>query len=232
MRSLALLALAAALPLLAKDPLRTVQVVTSEQVDLSKGGTVRIVGSTGQLDVEGWDRPEVEITLAKSTWSRNTPQAADAAKGLLNHFRVKEDHNASGELTITTVYPSWNPITRPHHGKNGVSLQYTIKVPRDAHVVIRHDYGDIRLAGLTGAIEAGTHEGDIELRLPEANPYTIDAKCHFGGVYSDFDGGHRGRDIVGEAFAHNAESSAPHAVLRVGIGGIQILKLPAVATTP
>jgi hypothetical protein len=58
------------------------------------------------------------------------------------------------------------------------------------------------------------HAGDIQLRLPEANAYAIDARCKIGGVYSDFTGGH----------GAGASSPAIHAYLRVGVGGIQILK--------
>lgn len=97
---------------------------------------------------------------------------------------------------------------------------------------IHHDSGDVRLQGLTAAIEATLHAGDIELRLPEVNPYSIDAKCKIGGVYSDFTGDHRVRFAVGERFDHEAAPSAPHAFLRVDAGGIQILKIPAIATAP
>jgi len=154
------------------------------------------------------------------------------AMQLLNHVLVKNERKAAGEVAITTVLPSRNLITRPLRSKTDVSLQYVIKVPRDAHLVIHHDSGDVRLQGLTAAIEATLHAGDIELRLPEVNPYSIDAKCKIGGVYSDFTGDHRVRFAVGERFDHEAAPSAPHAFLRVDAGGIQILKIPAIATAP
>ncbi|SPF45364.1 exported hypothetical protein [Candidatus Sulfopaludibacter sp. SbA4] len=232
MRTLAIAVLALGLPLLAKAPLQETQIVTSEHTDLAPGGAVRVNGSMGQLDVEGWDQPQVEITLGKSTFRRGTPKGVEDAKQFLNRIQIKVERKSAGELLITTVLPSRNLITRPLRGMTDVSLQYVIKVPRDAHLVIHHDSGDIRLQGLTGPIEAGTHAGDIEMRLPEASPYTIDARCKVGGVYSDFAGDHRVRYAVGERYGHDAASSAPHAVLRVGVGGIQILKTPAVAAAP
>jgi len=232
MPRLALLVLAFVLPLLAKAPLQETQIITGEHTDLAPGGTVRVIGSMGQLDVEGWDQPQVEITLGRSTFRPGTPKGFEDAKQFLNHIQVKVERNSAGEVLISTLFPKRNLITRPLRGKTDVSLQYVIKVPRAAHLVIHHDSGDIRLQGLTGPIEAGTHAGDIEMRLPEASPYTIDARCKVGGVYSDFTGDHRVRYVVGERYGHDAASSAPHAVLRVGVGGIQILKTPAVAAAP
>jgi hypothetical protein len=232
MRRLAIIVLALGLPLLAKAPLQETQIVTGEHTDLAPGGTVRVIGSTGQLDVEGWDQPQVEITLSRSAFRPGTPQGIEDAKRLLNRIQAKVERNSAGEVLITTVLPSRNLITRPLRGRTDVSLQYVIKVPRDAHVVIHHDAGDIRLAGLTGPIEAAVHSGDIEMRLPEASPYTIDARCKIGGVYSDFTGSHRVREVVGERFDHDAAPAAPHAVLRVWVGGIQILRVPAGAMAP
>ena len=232
MRRLATMVLGLSLPLLAKAPLHGVQVTTTDHAELAPGGTVRISAAYGQLDVEGWDRPEVEVTVTRSVWRRDTPQGRKQATELLNHVVVKTERKAAGEVAITTVLPSRNLITRPLRSRTDVSLQYTIKAPRDAHLVIHHDSGDIRLEGVTGAIEATLHAGDIELRLPEANAYAIDAKCRIGGVYSDFTGDHRVKYAVGEQFGHEAASSAPHAFLRVDAGGIQILKIPAIAVAP
>ena len=226
------LSIAMALPLLAKAPLGEVQTVVSERIDAAPGGAVRVIGTTGELDVEGWDRPEVEVTVTKSTWRRNSPESVEAARRMLNRFRAKLERSQAGDILITAAYPSWNPITRPLRDRTAVSLQYVIKVPHRAHLVIRHESGDLRMEGLTGVIEASVLTGDIEWRVAEANPYAIDAKCRIGGVYSDFDGDHRAREVVGERFGHHADSSAQKAELRVGLGGIQILKVPAIAAAP
>src|SRR5579871_2708912 len=36
----------------------------TERVSFEPGGLIRIDGSDGTLNVEGWDRPEVEVTVA------------------------------------------------------------------------------------------------------------------------------------------------------------------------
>jgi len=232
MRKMATVFLGLALTLAAKAPLHEVQITTTDRADLGPGGTVRISGSYGQLDVEGWDQPRVEVTVTRSVWRSDTPRALDQAKLLLQRVAVKAERRDSGEVAITTVMPSRNLITRPLRDRTEINLEYTIRVPRDAHLVIHHGSGDIRLAGVTAAIEAVLHQGDIELRLPEANPHSIDAKCGIGGVYSDFAGEHRVRWLAGEDFENKAAPSAAHIYLRADVGGIQILKIPAIAMAP
>ena len=38
---------------------------TTEHVDFAAGGLIRINGSYGDLNVAGWDRPEIEVTVIK-----------------------------------------------------------------------------------------------------------------------------------------------------------------------
>ena len=220
------------LPLAAKAPEREVQVTTTDHAELAPGGTVRISGSYGELDVEGWDQAQVEVTATRVVWRSDRPHAIEQAKQLLGRVTVKAERNAADEVAIVTTLPPRNLITRPLRDRTEIDLEYAIKVPRNAHLVIHHTSGDVRLEGVTAAIEATVHAGDIELRLPESNPYSIDAKCRIGGVYSDFAGEHHTRWRVGENFEDKAAASAPRAYLRVDAGGIQILKRSAIAMAP
>jgi hypothetical protein len=224
LRCLSLTAVVLCLPLLAKVPLQPVQVTKTDHVEFAPGGTIRVSGSTGQLDVEGWDRPEVEITVAKSTYRGGSAKDREKATTFLDLFRVSAEKKGAGELVISTAYPS-RKITRLFRGKTDVNLEYHIKVPRDSHLVIRHDSGDVRLYDLTGEIDATSGEGDMVVLLPESGKYAIDAKCTVGGVYSDFAGNRGTPWAVGERFVEATPAPASRVYLRVGLGGIQILKM-------
>jgi hypothetical protein len=224
LRSLWLTAVALCLPLLAKVPLQPVLLTNTEHVEFAAGGTIRVSGSMGQLDVEGWDKPEVEITVAKSTYRSGTPKERDEATRELNLVRVVTERKSAGELVISTSYPS-RKFTRLFRGKTDVNLEYHIKVPRDSHLVIRHDCGDVRLYDLTGSIDATSRAGDMVVLLPASGQYSIDAKCKVGGVSSDFDGRHRTEYLLGERFGEPTPAPAGRVYLRVGLGGIQILKM-------
>src|SRR5579872_1372511 len=149
---LATLAFFLCLPLAAKTPLQEVQVTTTDRVDFAPGGTIHISGQMGELDVQGWDTPAVEITVTKSTWSGDTSKGKDQGAEILKRVQVKTEKKGNGELDIVTTFPSRNLLVRPLLGRTDVTMQYVIRVPRNSHVVVHQGTGDLRLEGLTGAI--------------------------------------------------------------------------------
>src|SRR5258708_3401078 len=114
------IAIGAMLPLLAGDGAKQpVQTTTSERVAFATGGLIRFDDSYGDLNVEGWDRPEVEIKVTKSLSRYYSPKQRENAVRLLERVRVTQQ--ASGaELTISTL---------PSKHRGGVMVEYQVHVP-------------------------------------------------------------------------------------------------------
>jgi hypothetical protein len=186
--------------LLADDGLREpVSVTNTEVVHFAPGGVVRVTELMGNLLVEGWDRPEVEITSTKSAQGK---QAAERLKDL----HVVAEPRSATELAISVARSTRS------HWSSSVSLELRIRVPSDSHLVIRHGRGMVSVSHVTGELEAVSRSGDIILMLPGPGPYAIDAKSKFGSVSSDF--------------ASGQTNSARRIFVRMGLGGIAIEKLP------
>src|SRR5665213_864354 len=206
--------LALGLPLWAGPPRQRVESVSTERVDFAPGGTIRIEGSTGELNVEGWDRPSVEVTVTRSAWSGD----ADRAKRDLDMIQVAKPAMAgAGELTIDTTHTRFPRAT----------VDYRIRVPRDSRLVIRHGIGDVVVYDVGGDIDATNRVGGIVLQLPASSQYAIDAKNKTGGeIYSDFAGTtHYNRLILSDSLRSGAPPATHRLYLRVGIGGIAIQKM-------
>src|ERR1700692_2041458 len=77
-------ALCITLPLSGEDGAKqSVQVTNTQWVNFAPGGTIRVNDSFDYLNVEGWDQPEVEITVIKSTERRyESPEREQAARRL------------------------------------------------------------------------------------------------------------------------------------------------------
>jgi len=219
MRRLLTFVVALSLPIVAKIPLQGTVVVTTEHVDAGATSTVTIDHSVGELDIQGWDQPQVEVTATKSVFR----ETKDEALRDLEKVHVKLA-NKDGGAEVTTVLPERNFFVRPFKARTDVVVQTVIRVPRGAHVVVRHESGDVRLRDVSGAIDASVHAGDLQLWMSDAKSYRIDAKCKVGGISSDFEGKFHDRFPAGDAFADASAASAPEARLRVGIGGIQVLR--------
>src|SRR5579862_8433001 len=153
--------------LLADDP-----VTNTRHADLPAGGAVLLKNSTGELTIEGWDQPGVEITTTKSG-----KRAADV--------KVSVTHDGN-DLVITTDFPRHGRfLPRPSVGARDFDLSYLIRVPRDAKVIVDHDAGEIHLAGLTGDIRATMNQGTITVRVSADSQYTVYAISRIGDVTSD-----------------------------------------------
>jgi hypothetical protein len=181
----------------------------AEHADLTPGGTVRLRNSTGELTVEGWDQPGVDITTVKSG------KRADDVKVAVSH--------EGGDLVIATTFPRHRRfLPRPSVGAREFELSYVIRIPRDAKLAIEHDAGEIHLEGLSGDIRATMNQGTITVRTPANAAYSVDAKSRVGDVSSDL-AGTKARIHLGHAMLSSA--SAAHGLyLRTGYGDVIILR--------
>jgi hypothetical protein len=211
----------------AEDELKqTVQIAKTEHVDFPSGGTVTLKNSIGEVTIEGWDQPGLDLTTVKSTKTEYASAEREKASHDLDRVKIGVERKGS-ELVITTVYPKHRrlPLSSPFHPGVNLDLDYLIKVPRDTRLVVDHDEGEIHLDDVAGDVRATTHQGTISLRLPEGARYSIDAKSDLGSVTCDFPGTTKGRLwFLGHRFTET--SQAPHKLyLRAGYGDIIILKI-------
>jgi hypothetical protein len=176
--------------------------------------------------VEGWDGPDIEITTIKSTRAAYPAHEREKASLELQKVLVAAERNGH-EVVITTDFHRHRgfPPSSPLGGATTFNLEYHIRVPREARLVIDHDVGEVNVDNLTGDIDVTLLQGEIMLHLPEEGRYTINAKSDFGGVRSDFPGQERRRLWLLGHRVVNQDSRSEHTLnLRVGHGDIIILK--------
>lgn len=226
-RTLALIGLGVSSLLIADDVTpQKVQVSKTDHMDFPASGVLRVNNSAGELTVEGWDRPEVEITTVKSTTMPYAPQDREKAVKELDSVHV-ETHREGNELVIETDFPGGRFRSGLFGGTAGFDLDYRIKVPTSTRLIVDHGVGEVHVEDLTGDIEIAVHEGEITLGLPEQARYAIHAKTNCGSIVSDFPGKENGRFwFIGHQVEHD-DSSAPHQLnLKISYGDIIILKTP------
>jgi len=181
-----------------------VQLVTTEHFDLAAGGLVRVMDSTGELNIEGWDRPDVEVTVTRL--NEADPGKKDQVTRELKRIEVTTKRQSDGELVITTKKPARSGLN--------IALDYRIRVPMGTRLAIRHKTGDVVIFNVGGDIDASAKLGGIVVQLPVPASYAIDAKKGIGTLYNDF---------AGEP---TAKDGTPHKIhLHVSIGGIEIQKV-------
>jgi len=196
------------------------EVSDTQRIDFPSGGTLRVRNSVGELTIEGWDQPGVEITTVKR--SLNTA-------GQLDRVRIAAARKGD-EIVVTTELPKHRILVRPFRGTSDFYLEYRIKAPRNARLTVDHDNGEVHISGVTGDIHTTDRMGQITLQLPAEGQYAIDAKSTLGTIDSDFPGNESRKLKFGHSFVHEASSSSQKLYLRIGFGDITILKTPRPVT--
>ncbi len=116
-------------------------------------GLIQLEQSYGDVDIQGWDRPEVEITTIRSTPRKPDNMGITAVK------------QGEDRLKITTDFPS---------RKSNSDLKYVIKAPAHARLVVHHDMGDVKVTNFMSDIEVTNRIGEIGLTLAEPESYSVE----------------------------------------------------------
>jgi len=205
---------------------------STQSLKFAPGGTIHVNSSYGFLTVEGWDEPEVQITVIKSTDSFYNPSQEKEAAQRFEQIQVAAERVSDKELSITTTVPvrrrAWAPPLKKR-AHLGITVEYKILVPRDSRLVVKHDNGYVWVSDLTGDVEVRSHTGDMIVALPDPGPYSINASTRVGSVSSDFTARNKSEFFFGTQYAYPSEASSRRVLLRMGRGSITILKGPAFA---
>ncbi|MGO4879510.1 MAG: hypothetical protein ACLP59_01655 [Bryobacteraceae bacterium] len=210
-----------------EGPKRSFEVSSTQHVAFAAGGVIRLQNSHGYLAVEGWDEPEVEIIVTKSTNGFYEPGQKDRATERLSLVSVST-RPTEKDVTISTVpgrkkllVVSW-PFTK----RRGVTAEYSIRVPRDSKLEVTQDNGYVWVSDVTGDIQVHSHTGDMIVMLPDPGPYAIDARTGMGTISSDFAGKGHKQLLVGTHFSYAGQTPKRRVDLRMGRGSISILNGP------
>jgi hypothetical protein len=232
LRTLIVMGLGAGPLLLAADlDLPKIQVEHTERMDFPAGGTLRLSNSLGEITIEGWDQPGVEITTFKSTKTEYRAGERDKAAQDLAQLRIEAERQGD-QVVITTKFPRRRGVPRSWlvGAAARVDVQYQIRVPRSARIIVDHNAGEVHVEDVAGDIHATTLQGVLLIHLPERGQYAIDAKTTLGSLVSDFPGVEKRVRLLGHRVVENTPAASQRIYLRSGYGDILILRRQAPPT--
>jgi hypothetical protein len=216
------------LVLAADGDLQKLQVEHTERMDFPAGGTLRLSNSIGEVTVEGWDEPGVEITTIKFAKMLYGAGERDKAAQDLAQLQIETERQGD-QVVITTKFPRRRGMPRSSLAGAAahVDVQYRVRVPRSAKIVIDHNAGEVHVEDVAGDIHATTRQGVLLLHLPDTRQYAIDAKATVGSLISDFPGDEKRRHLLGHQVVESAPAGSQQIYLRSGYGDILILRRQA-----
>ena len=191
-----------------------IQTTSTQRLDFPPGGALHLKKSAGELTVEGWNQPAVEITAAKSTRYFFGLNERDKASKELDRVQITAERRGD-EILVTTA---------ARHCTS-VDVDYRIRAPYSARLIVEHGNGEVHVLNVTGDSRITVGKGGITMDLPEGS-YAIDARSSIGGVVSDFAGAEKRVRLTGHRFSGEPGGSAHNLYLRAGFGDILLIKVP------
>ena len=205
--------------LAAADTNPRLETTATQRVDFPASGELDLRHLSGELTIEGWDQPSVEVTSVKYTPVEYTGAERNKAAKLIQEIHVNATRNGD-RVVVETTEPKTSRFLMLTFGVR-VDVDYHIKVPKDARLSVEHRSGEVHVSDVSGDIRASVREGLITLMLPADGGYDIDASALVGDVYSDFAGtelDHTWR--FAHAFTASPKQAAHKLHLRIKFGDI------------
>jgi hypothetical protein len=137
----------------------------------------------GDIHVEGWDEPRVEIEAEKVV------RAASEEKANPLYDRIKiAVEGADRQVVLRTLYPP-RRLWRPFKGEAKLSVNFRIRMPYDANLRLECVDGDVRVQGIVGHERLRVNYGDVEIDVPSVYRLrSLEARTWLGYVQSDLHG--------------------------------------------
>ena len=146
-------------------------------------GTLTVDTRMGDLYIEGWDEPRVEIETEKVVRAGSEAKA----KPLYDLIQVRME-GGDKEVRLTTIYPS-RKLWRPFRDESRLSVNLRIRMPYDSNLKIKCVDGDVRIQGIAGREELLVNYGDVEIDVPHVYGLrSLRAHAWLGYIQSDLQG--------------------------------------------
>jgi hypothetical protein len=157
--------------------------VSTHSIQLVRG-TVVIDTRVGDLYIQGWDKERVEVQAEKLVRAGSEKKAQRLFGRLRIEIATDEEERT---VYLKTHYPPRRPW-RPFRGESHLTVNYRVKMPADANLILKCVDGDVRVSGLTGNQRLKVNYGNVEIDVPSVwGLRSLRAHTWLGYVQSDLE---------------------------------------------
>jgi hypothetical protein len=142
-------------------------------VPLQEAMLVEVTVPGGTIDVEGWDRPQLEVEATKRVKATTDEQAEEIGRDI----EIEVEEYADGVTIVTT--PPWE---REEHAS--INVSFLLRVPSSTDLVIETTNGNIAVREVAGRHDLAAVNGSILLADVGGD---VDAAAINGSITAMFD---------------------------------------------
>ena len=146
-------------------------------------GMLTIDTRMGDIQVDTWDQPRLEVEAEKVVEAKDEKHA----RPLYDQLQVVLT-GRDKQVFLRSAYPP-RRVWRPFRGETKLSVNFRIHMPYDANLTLKCVDGDVRVSGLIGRQDINVNYGDVEINVPSIYRLrSLNARCILGYVQSDLHG--------------------------------------------
>lgn len=165
-------------------------------LDVDPRGRIDIETVNGSVEIESWNRNEVEIVAVKEARASNS----ETARELLAETKIVIDEGDGLEIRVD----------RPRGGfgrRGNISVSFTLRVPNEAAIVAESTNGNVRIEGLVGSADVNTTNGSVGLDEigGDIQVITTNGSVRAMGVRGRFEGRTTNGSITAELLADSLD---------------------------
>ncbi len=141
--------------------------VEKKSFKMTRGGQISVEGDEGFININSWDKSEVNLIMTLRAWGRSPEEAEKNLKKI--EVKIIEYNN---QLEIKLVkekenrnYSFWDlfdPDTWGEHGQSP-TVDFELTVPKEINLLLNNDEGDVTVKSIMGDVEIHVDEGDIHI---------------------------------------------------------------------
>jgi hypothetical protein len=193
--------------------------VSHQSARLFSTGTLVIDSRVGDLHIDGWDEPRVEIEVEKIVRAGSEAKA----RPLYGQIQVRLD-GADKEVRLTTIYPA-RKLWRPFRNESKLTVNFRIRMPFDSNLKLKCVDGDVRISGIMGHQELRVNYGDVEIDVPHLYDLrSLSAHAWLGYVQSDLQGLSSDSAGLGQKISFWNANGRQDIDVKVRMGGVFIYR--------
>ncbi|NND06938.1 MAG: hypothetical protein HKN87_11210 [Saprospiraceae bacterium] len=135
--------------------------IFEKQFSLGEGGKVDIENIHGAVDVDTWDKAEVQIVVTVEVDASSESKANHTFERIDIDFS-HGDHFVKAKTEIDAKKSFWW-FMQDWWGDDDIRINYHVMMPKTAHLEISNKYGDIELEDIDGDVQIDQKYGDLQI---------------------------------------------------------------------
>ena len=130
----------------------------SESVSLGDATSVQIEHSHGNVEVQGWDEPELKLDGEKIVRAKTEELAREYAS------QMKVEITREGDkIYVKTIRPELSFQESRRFKIKQMTINYTLMVPRQMDVDLKNKHGNAKVSSLEGELDVDSRHGNLNV---------------------------------------------------------------------